>query len=211
MIKSALELALEKTQGLKVDEAFILAGEEKVEGRRAAGRYLDDPASFNLGAALKGRKPEYREIFRKAAFDVLVAQIQLPNGFFSPEKLEAVGEGIAALAHASGQKGLLGSRGSDKEAVALVQQISGFLAKYQEDLKKVEQAIRTQWAPKLKEKERQMSARLGQDVRLDPMKDPEFAAFYKQNVENLRARYAETLEGAKAQLASICGFSTDDA
>ncbi len=210
MIKSALELALERTQGLKVDEAAIRAGEVKIEGRKAAGRFLEESSTADLAAALKAQKPEYREVFRKAAYDVLAAQIQLPNGFFSSEKLETVGAGIAALAQGPGQHGLLGGRAADKEAAGLVQQIAGFLAKYQDDLKKVEQAIRTQWAPKLKEKERQMAARLGQDVRLDPMKDPEFAAFYKQNVENLRVRYADTLEGAKEQLASICGFAPEE-
>ena len=74
-------------------------------------------------------------------------------------------------------------------------------------MKRVEQAIRSQWAPKLKEKERQMAARMGQDVRMDPMADPEFAAFYKQNVEALRTNYSDALDRAKQELAVFCGFA----
>ena len=96
-----------------------------------------------------------------------------------------------------------------KKASALVRQVSDFLSKYQEEVKRVEQAIRSQWAPKLKEKQRQLAARMGQDVRLDPMADPEFAAFYKQNFEALRANYSEALERAKGELAALCGFGQE--
>jgi len=95
---------------------------------------------------------------------------------------------------------------AEKQVTAMMQQISAFLAKYQEEVKRVEQAIRSQWAPKLKEKERQMAARMGQEIRLDPMADPEFAAFYKKNVEGLKASYGNALEQAKLEIAAICGF-----
>jgi hypothetical protein len=139
---------------------------------------------------------------------VLAAQIQLPSAGFSAEKLASIGSGLGALALASAPKGPLG-QGVDRKVIALVQQMSAFLSKYLEDLKKVEQAIRTQWAPKLREKERQLAARMGQDVRLDPMQDPEFAAFYKQNVENLRTSYSDALEKAKEDLALLCGFAPE--
>ena len=42
MIKSALELALERTKDLKIDEAALEASNIKTEGRRAAGKYLED-------------------------------------------------------------------------------------------------------------------------------------------------------------------------
>lgn len=202
MIKSALELALEKTKDLEVDEAAVEANRIKTEGRKTAGKYLDDPESCDLAKALGGIESKHRELFRKSVFDVLNAQIQLPGAFFDAEKLNSVGAGIAVLVGAAP-----GARAAAaKQAAALVQQISAFLGKYQEEIKRVEQAIRSQWAPKLKEKERQVSARMGQAVRLDPMADPEFAAFYKKNVEGLKANYEEALSQAKDQLSALCGF-----
>ncbi len=47
---------------------------------------------------------------------------------------------------------------------------------------------------------------MGQDVRLDPMADPEFSAFYKKNVDGLKQQYASTLDQAKEDLAEFCGF-----
>jgi hypothetical protein len=206
MIKSALELALERTKDLKADEKALQSNATKVEGRKAAGRFLEEAGEIDLAEATRGIEPEYREIFRKAAFEVLAGQIQLPTATFSPEKLVSIGMGLGELASATATKGPSG-QGADRKVAALVQQISAFLSKYLEDLKKVEQAIRTQWAPKLRDKERQLAARMGQEVRLDPMQDPDFSAFYKQNVENLRSSYSDALEKAKEDLAVLCGFA----
>jgi len=208
MIKSALELALERTKGLQADEKALKSNAIKVEGRKAAGKFLEDDDAASLDASMRAVEPEYKEVFRKAVFEVLAAQIQLPNAGFLPEKLTSVGLGLGVLALAVAPKGPEG-QGIDRKVAALVQQIGAFLSKYLEDVKKVEQAIRTQWAPKLRDKERQLAARMGQDVRLDPMQDPEFAAFYKQNVENLKSSYSDALEKAKEDLAVLCGFAPE--
>ena len=97
----------------------------------------------------------------------------------------------------------VGSASADKRVQALFQQLAGFFKQYLDDMKNVEQAIRKQWGPKIREKERQMAARMGQDVRIDPMSDPEFAAFYKQNVSAARAQYQAALDKAKEDLAAI--------
>lgn len=209
LIKSALELALERTKNLKVDEASLEAGKIRTEGKRAAGKYIEDAESIDLAKTISGIEVEYRELFRKSVFDVLLAQIQLPTGLFDPEKLATIGAGIGAIAGSAPTKGGLSGQGPAKKAEALIQQVSAFLQKYLDEVKRVEQAIRSQWAPKLKEKQRQMAARMGQDVRLDPMADPEFAAFYKQNFEALRANYSDALERAKSELAAICGFEEE--
>ena len=93
---------------------------------------------------------------------------------------------------------------------ALFQQLAGFFKQYLDDMKNVEQAIRKQWGPKIREKERQMAARMGQDVRIDPMSDPEFAAFYKQNVSAARAQYQAALDKAKEDLAAMLGIERSD-
>ena len=211
MIKSALELALERTKNLEVDEVSIEAGRIKTEGRKTAGKFLGDAEAVDLAAAIAAIEAPNREHFRKSVFEVFLAQIQLPSSLFDAEKLAAIGSGLGAIARMAPApvKGGLAGAGADKKAVALVQQISAFLAKYLEEVKRVEQAIRSQWAPKLKEKQRQMAARVGHDVHLDPMADPEFAAFYKQNFEALRANYSDALERAKGELTGLCGFEQE--
>lgn len=211
LIKSALELALERTANVEVDEAALEAQKAKTEGRKAAGKLLEGAEGFDFAEALQGIASAYRETYRKAVFEVLTAQVQLPLGTFDPSRMDAIGKGLMAVARAiPGEGGNRGSTsGAQKQVAALMQQIPAFISKYQEETKRVEQAIKTQWAPKFKEKERQLAARMGQDVRLDPMADPEFAAFYKQNVESLRKNYADALERAKSDLGVICGFADE--
>jgi hypothetical protein len=208
MIKSALEIALERSKDIKVDEAALEANILRTEGKKAAGRYLDDPESASLAAKLGEYAKDKRAAVREGMFQVLAAQIQLPANDGSVGKLEILSAGFSALASSSGT-GLLGGVGAglaDKRVQALFQQLSGFFKQYLDDMKNVEQAIRKQWGPKIREKERQMAARMGQDVRIDPMSDPEFAAFYKQNVSAARAQYQAALDKAKEDLAAALGI-----
>ncbi|MGA2548230.1 MAG: DUF6657 family protein [Rectinemataceae bacterium] len=208
MIKSALEIALERSKDIKVDEAALEANALRVDGKKGAGRYLDDPASGSLAEKLGQYPKDKRAAVREGMFDVLVSQIQLPINDTSAAKLDILSAGFSALATSAGT-GLLGGVGSavaDKRVQALFQQLAGFFKQYLDDMKNVEQAIRKQWGPKIREKERQMAARMGQDVRIDPMSDPEFAAFYKQNVSAARAQYQAALDKAKEDLAAILGI-----
>ena len=201
MIKSALELALERTKDLKADETAIHLNEIKTNGRKTAGKYLDDPESVDLAKAIKAIPAEDREVFRRAIFDVFMGLVQLPTTTFDSEKLATVGKGLGVVAS------FAQGAGSEKKATALVQQISSFISKYLDELKRVDQAIRNQWAPRFKEQERQLALQTGRQVRIDPMTDPQFVEFYKKNVEALQQSYGDALEKAKQDLTAICGFA----
>jgi hypothetical protein len=167
MIKSALELALERTKDFAVDEAALAAQQLKVEGKKAAGKYLEDPSTVDLGNVIASTPKDKRKPLKEGMFENLASQLQLPANESSLVKLEILGKGFTALA---------------------------------------EQVIRKQWGPKLREKEREMEARLGKSVRLDPMMDPEFSAFYKQNVGAARQQYQAALDKAKTDLAGLIGI-----
>jgi HrpA-like RNA helicase len=208
MIKSALELALEKTKDLQVDEVAIEATRLRQEGKKAAGRFLESPDENDLATALNAFKNEQKAPVREGMYEVLSAQIQLPSNDASLSKLDMIAKGFSAIAPAAGG-GKLGGIGAsaDKKMQALFQQLSSFFHQYLDDMKNVEQVIRKQWAPKLREKEREMSARMGQDVHLDPMMDPEFSAFYKQNVGGVRQQYQSALEKAKTDIQNLMGIA----
>lgn len=206
LIKSALELAMERTKDLKVDEDALESTRIKAEGKRAAGKYLDDPASSDLETIIAQCDPKTRDALRKGALEVLSANLQMPIRDASFDIYERLASGFAILA---GSSGLHEAKQFQATVKQLFGQVTGLLKKYLEDMTNVEQMIRKQWAPRLREKERQMAARMGQDVRLDPMNDPEFASFYKQNVDAVRQRYQDMLDQAKAELARLCGFDTE--
>ncbi|HUW41637.1 MAG TPA: DUF6657 family protein [Rectinemataceae bacterium] len=208
MIKSALELALEKTKDLEVDEAALEATRLRQEGKKAAGKFLDAPEENDLAAALAAFKSDQRMTVREGMYEVLVAQIQLPTTDASFPKFDIAAKGFSAIAASAGA-GKLGALGgsNEKKIQSLLQQLSTFFHQYLDEMKNVEQVIRKQWAPKLREKEREMSARMGQDVRIDPMMDPEFSAFYKQNVGGMRQQYQAAVEKAKDDLRNLMGIA----
>ena len=70
------------------------------------------------------------------------------------------------------------------------------LSQYLDEADQYEEAIKRQYAPKLQQKEEEISRRIGRHVKLDPFQDPEFVAFFNQNMNALKANY----EGAIVQI-----------
>ena len=199
-IKSALEIALERTKSMKADPKALKAYELRQEGQKLAGDFLNDPASVNLEARIKAASKEDREALRSAVYGVLSSRIQLPvtKAGLPPETLEALAKGFTALA---------ASPFPDKRIAGLLTQVWDFMSRYLEDAAKLDAALRKQYAPKLQRKEQELAARTGQAVRLDPLSDPEFVNVYQQNVGRLKSQYQDALDQAKADLAAMLGVS----
>lgn len=201
-IKSALEIAMERTKDLKADPKALAATSARQEGKRLAGDYLSNPEEVDFAARFAALSKEAKEHARTGAFEVFASRIQLP--------MSAVVDTEAELAVLSvGVKALNVAPFGEKRIQATFDQLGGFLKQYLEDAKRVEDAIRKQYAPRLKQKEQEMAARMGRPVRIDPMSDPDFAAFYKQNVGQMRTQYQEALDKAKADLAALCGIKKE--
>ncbi|MCL2270275.1 MAG: hypothetical protein FWC24_02920, partial [Treponema sp.] len=62
---------------------------------------------------------------------------------------------------------------------------------------------RQQYAPKLRQKEEEISRRMGREVRLDPFQDPEFVAFYNQNLNALKANYQAIVDQVRNEALGI--------
>jgi len=201
-IKSALEIAMERTKDLKVDAKALAANEARLEGKKLAGEYLADPEEVDFPKRLAAIPKEKRDHAREGAFEVFAARLQLPLtvGADPDATLEPVALGLKALNAAPF---------GEKKIQDLFNQLTGFLKQYLDDAKKVDDAIRKQYAPRLKMKEQEMSARMGRPIRIDPMTDPDFAAFYKQNVGQMKTQYQDALDKAKADLAALCGIKKD--
>lgn len=202
MIKSALEIALERTKDIKADPKALASLEAKQEGKRLAGEYLNAPEEIDFAAQFSTTAKERKEHIREGAFDVFIARIQLPISATADPETEM-------LPLVAGIKALNTAPFGEKKIQAIFDQLGVFLKQYLEDAKRLEEAIRKQHAPRLKQKELEMAARMGRPVRIDPMTDPDFAAFYKQNVGQMRDQYQDALDKAKADLASLCGIKKD--
>ena len=179
-IKSALEIALEKTESVKGDKESISHFEAKQRGKRLANSFLETD-SVSLEAEIKKTPKEEQEYFRQGLFDVLVTQINLPFSSEDEKRVAKVGKGLSALINKNQFGQLYG-------------QFMQLISRYLSESEQLEQAVIQQYSPKLRQKEEELGRRLGQKIKLDPFQDPEFVAFYNQNINALKDKYQAVIE-----------------
>jgi len=181
-IKTALEIALERTETVKSDKSGIDQFEMKKRGKKLANDFLE--GKVDLAEEIKKTEADRRESLKQGIFDVLIAQIVLPSGKEDEKRIEQVGKGLAAVINNS-------------QFPAMFKQLVQFFDRYIEESAQYEQAIRQQYAPKLRQKEEELSRRFGREVRIDPFQDPEFIAFYNQHMNALKGNYESVIKQAK--------------
>jgi len=174
-IKSALEIALERTSEVKSDKASINQFEAKQRGKKFANEFLDDTQK-NIADFIKQCPAEQRDSLKQGIFDTLLSQITLPVSKADQERAANAGKGLAALIN-------------NKQFNALVSQLFQVFAQYMNESAQYGELLKRQYAPELRQKEEELSRRLGQDIRLDPFQDPEFVAIYNQNMNALKDNY----------------------
>jgi len=194
-IKSALEIALERTESVKMDKASIGLFEARQQGKRIANVFLSEP-SKSLEDELKKFPKEQHESLKQGIFDVLAPQIILPAGKEDLPKAEAVGKGLRFLINES--------RFSN-----MYKQLIQLFSRYLDEASQFEQAVRQQYAPKLRQKEEELSRRMGREVRIDPFQDPEFVNFYNQNLSALKANYQAAVDQVRDEAIKIWNERTE--
>lgn len=189
-IKSALELALEKTESVKSDRESIALFEYKQEGKRIAGAFLETLSEKDLESDIKKLPKDKVQSVRKGILDVLLSQINLPAVPEDIAKLESIGKGLQIVL-------------ANKTFSNMFNQLMQAFQQYLGELEQYDQAIRRQYAPKLRQKEEELSRRMGRPVQLDPFQDPEFVAFYNQHITSLKDQYQNLVDQVRDQAASL--------
>ncbi|MDR0322819.1 MAG: hypothetical protein LBI12_00050 [Treponema sp.] len=187
-IKTALEIALERTENVKTNRANIDQFEAKQLGKKLANAFLAGEA--DLTDKIKDTPEGQKESLKEGIFSVLISQITLPAGKDDDERLDKVGKGLQTIINT-------------KQFTSLFQQLMQVFSRYLQEAAGFEQVIRQQYGPKLRQKEEELSRRLGREVRIDPFKDPEFVAFFNQNINALKGNYEAIIEQAKEDIRSF--------
>lgn len=185
-IKSALEIALERTEGVKGDKNSIGLFEAKQKGKRLANNFLDDP-DLSLADLIKKEPESMRDALKQGIFDTLVSQIVLPVSVDDEKRLENVGKGLSLVINNS-------------QFVILYKQFIQLISQYLSEFEQYTEAIKQQYAPKLQQKEEEIARRIGHHIKLDPFQDPEFVAFYNQHINALKKRYQAVVDQVKEQV-----------
>jgi len=183
-IKTALEIALERTDKIKSDKTGIDQFEVKKRGKKLANSFLE--GDIDLASEIKKTPAQDRESLKQGIFDVLVAQIALPSAKEDEKKIEKLGKGLSAVIKSG-------------EFVEMYRQLTMLFAQYLQEASQFEQMVKQQYGPKLRQKEEELSRRFGREVHIDPFQDPEFVAFYNQQMTALKNNYEPVIEQAREE------------
>jgi hypothetical protein len=193
-IKSALELALERTADIQSDKKGLKDHELQQEGKRLASLYLDPVENtdmVDLDKSLKERPAEEREMLKEGIFSVLLSNLYLPDEIIDTERFEK-------LQHA--MEFMLGNK---KQVDHIFKQLNQFFTQYLSNKEQLRKTLEERYQPKLQQKAQAMAERFGQRVELTPDADPEFIEYLKQNVAELDRQYTEALNEMKQQLRGL--------
>jgi hypothetical protein len=193
-IKTAWEIVLERTESIKSDKASIEQFEAKQTGKKAANEFLDSTAEKNekskiIEEALKKAPKEQRQSLRIGVFETLISRLSLPGSKDDIKTLDAVGKGLQCVI-------------DDPQFSNVFRQFKDIISHYLDDAEQYEQAITQQYAPRLRQKEAELSKRMGQQVKIEPLQDPEFVAFYKQNMNTLKGKYQQFIDQIRVDTES---------
>ena len=192
VIKSALEIALERTKEIEVDKEGLAARQIEEEGKRSVGKYLaGDIDAKELASQLTHKDDKNARRKNEGAFSVLAANLTLPQDEGYGPKLELLREGFAVIT------------GEKRQVAHLFQQVEQFFGQYLQNQDKLIDAMEEQFGPRLREREQEMSRQYGSQVKLTPQQDPEFAKALKQQLGRLEAQYSEALQQAREQLKAL--------
>lgn len=190
-IKSALELALEKTANVKVDKEAVLRKEAYKNGRIIGTKFLEQPEMDIQDEIKKSGTKEVTEM-KKGILDTLLANIILPQG----DEINQIG--LEKL-----EKGTNAVISQQENVTYVYQQILGLFQQYLENRNHYKEQLAAQYAPKLQEKAEKMRQQFGESIELTPESDPEFMQLLHQHLSQLEEQYQSALNQGKEQLKSF--------
>lgn len=186
-IKSALELALEKTGELSINSETLRLNSLKKEGRVIASRYLRKELT-DLKGALKEKNPSDRAALAEGITETLLANLILPRRESDLEILSPL------------EKALI-ETGLDKKMVQEVfRQLAQIFQQYLQTIDQMTAMLKKQYEPQLRAKEQKLRQQTGQDIRIEAERDPEFNRILADRLGALEDQYQQVLHQAREEL-----------
>jgi hypothetical protein len=189
LIKSALELALERTEGLTVDKEELRRKEVFNQGRIAAAKALEEGTDFfetTIKAQEKALKKDEYHLFAEGAVENLLSRILLAVDNLAQANLTKTADLLDKITH--------------KKAGPRIEKVSGLLNQYGTEVGQLKQAIAQQLGPQLKARAQQQGVNPATYVM---EKDPAYLKVLAENLEPLRAEYQAGLDALKAEVKAL--------
>lgn len=190
LLKSAWEIALEKTANIEADPEKIREEMAFTDGRRLAGSYLTDLE--NDGKTIKSEyetaSDEKKEILKKAFGTTILLNIALPQSEEYEQRIERM---IFIAAIVDGEQG---------ETTLLLGHVGQFMGKYLNARDSLLERAREQYEPHWQQKRERMMQQYGKADGLSLDQDPEFINLVQKSFAQLSDQYQQVLDEAKEQI-----------
>ncbi|HHU37491.1 MAG TPA: hypothetical protein GXZ47_09740 [Treponema sp.] len=192
-IKSALEIALEKTAHIEGDKSSADKRERKNDGKRLANEFLETGEAEKLSSTLAAFAAETLPLVHEGALSILLSAIKLPIEETDVEKTSRVGLALELLVPGQGIAALFGQ----------VKQIfKQYLAEWEQTKLTVEQ----QFMPKLRAKQEEMARLYGQTVPMELNQDPEYGATLSRAKRNIDDKYETVIDEVRSRVRELTGI-----
>lgn len=192
IIKSALELALERTKDIAVDKEGLEAQKFRESGMKLVAKAENEP-EFDLKTELGRYSEKEMAWIHEGMRQVIMGYLGLPTGQDSIDRLDRVSPLLISVSH------------KPKEMEKLLQELLNFFSQYVQQKDQLIQAVRQQLEASLREKEEALFQQTGRRQRLTIESDPEFAKYLTMNLDKLQKQYLSALTPVRdniiAQLA----------
>ncbi len=195
-IRSAIDIALEKTAHIEGDKASSEHRELKNVGKRAASEFLETENAETFSKSLAEKDAERSKAVLEGALSILIAGVKLPSAETDLARSNRIG---AALELALPGRGML----------QLFAQVAQILKQYLDERSHLREALEQQFAPKLKAKQQEMSRRYGQNVPMDLNQDPEFVSAYSKSVRMMEQKYGTIVDEIRFRVKEAAGIAEE--
>jgi hypothetical protein len=189
-IKSAWEIALEKTADLQVDTKKLEHDKNVKKGSGFAGSYLN-----NIDFTIDDFSNSFAAADNKKAVVEGIAKIVVLNSKLPQDDLFE--DRISKLKEIS-----LKVQPETENLIAIFDQMIEFFKQYQTHQDQLINQMKEQFAPSLQQKEAQLKKEHGPDYKLNPEEDKEFMKLVNDNLKKLDDQYEGALEKVKENIES---------
>lgn len=187
LIKSALEIAMQRAQSLQADTEGLHRSELYKEGARLAAKALED-ISLDIQKNLEKFNPQDRPHVQEGMIKTLLSHIVLPQNSSQLQALETVNILLSSL---------------NKSCNAVMNQLYEFAQDYLTRKEEIKKQLDAHFLPILKKREAQIAEKTGRRVRLTPESIPEIHSAYKEQLHAFEEHYRSGVEQLRWKLSQL--------
>ena len=187
-IKSAWEIALEKTENLNVDMDKINKDKQVKLGRKICGLYIND-IDYTMDK-FKGdfERSTDKKSTKEGIISILLLNLSLPKNTNFEPTLDKIIDIISYLKEDS------------DELVNTINQVKEFFKQYLNHQDELVKQMKEQFEPVIKQKEAQLQQQYGEGFTYSAEQDKEFMQLLDENLKKLDQQYNETLDNVKSKI-----------